>query len=77
LGDEKFRLKWVECKTRINYGGFKEGMKLFSYCSPWCGGYDSHITPIAIWCPYIWFMVLNAIFNNISVISWQSILLVE
>jgi hypothetical protein len=46
--DEKFRLKWVECKTRINYGGFKEGMKLFSYCSPWCGGYDSHITPIAI-----------------------------
>ena len=24
-----------------------------------------------------WFMVLNATFNNISVISWQSILLVE
>ena len=24
-----------------------------------------------------WFMVLNAIFNNISVISWRSILLVE
>jgi hypothetical protein len=24
-----------------------------------------------------WFMVLNATFNNISVISWQSVLLVE
>ena len=23
--DERFRLKWVECKTRINYGAFKEG----------------------------------------------------
>ena len=25
----------------------------------------------------VWFMVFNAIFNNISVISWQSVLLVE
>ena len=25
----------------------------------------------------VWFMVFNAIFNNISVISWRSILLVE
>jgi hypothetical protein len=25
----------------------------------------------------LWFMVLNATFNNISVISWQSVLLVE
>jgi hypothetical protein len=25
----------------------------------------------------VWFMLLNAIFNNISVISWQSVLLVE
>jgi hypothetical protein len=25
----------------------------------------------------IWFMVLNATFNNISVISWWSVLLVE
>ena len=25
----------------------------------------------------VWFMVLNATFNNISVISWQSVLLVE
>ena len=24
-----------------------------------------------------WFMVLNATFNNISVISWQSVLLME
>jgi hypothetical protein len=24
-----------------------------------------------------WFMVLNATFNNISAISWQSVLLVE
>jgi hypothetical protein len=24
-----------------------------------------------------WFIVFNAIFNNISVISWQSVLLVE
>ncbi|WAR14826.1 TTL10-like protein [Mya arenaria] len=22
--DERFRLKWVECKSKINYGGFKE-----------------------------------------------------
>jgi hypothetical protein len=26
---------------------------------------------------WIWFMVLNATFNNISVISWRSVLLVE
>ena len=25
----------------------------------------------------VWFMMFNAIFNNISVISWQSVLLVE
>ena len=25
----------------------------------------------------VWFMVFNAIFNNISVISWRSVLLVE
>lgn len=23
--DERFKLKWVECKTRINYGSFREG----------------------------------------------------
>ena len=26
---------------------------------------------------FVWFMVFNATFNNISVISWQSVLLVE
>jgi hypothetical protein len=26
---------------------------------------------------FVWFMVFNAIFNNISVILWQSVLLVE
>ena len=25
----------------------------------------------------VWYIVFNAIFNNISVISWQSLLLVE
>jgi hypothetical protein len=25
----------------------------------------------------VWFMVLNTTFNNISVISWQSVVLVE
>jgi hypothetical protein len=25
----------------------------------------------------VWFMVFNATFNNISVISWQSVLLVD
>ncbi|XP_052083344.1 protein polyglycylase TTLL10-like isoform X3 [Mytilus californianus] len=29
--DEKYRLKWVECKTRINYGGFKEGDQLVNH----------------------------------------------
>ncbi|KAJ8321098.1 hypothetical protein KUTeg_002685 [Tegillarca granosa] len=29
--DERFRLKWVECKTRINYGGFKEGEQLVNH----------------------------------------------
>jgi len=26
---------------------------------------------------FVWFMVFNATFNNISVISWRSVLLVE
>jgi hypothetical protein len=30
-----------------------------------------------LWMVYVWFMVLNATFNNISVISWLSALLVE
>ncbi|XP_063409550.1 uncharacterized protein LOC134692870 isoform X1 [Mytilus trossulus] len=29
--DERYRLKWVECKTRINYGGFKEGDQLVNH----------------------------------------------
>ena len=33
---------------------------------PICGEYDS-----------VWFMVFNAIFNNISATSWRSVLLVE
>jgi hypothetical protein len=28
-------------------------------------------------CFPVWFMVFNATFNNISVMSWQSVLLVE
>jgi hypothetical protein len=28
-------------------------------------------------CGFLWFVVFTAIFNNISVISWQSVLLVE
>ena len=28
-------------------------------------------------CKLVWFMVFNAIFNNISFISWWSVLLVE
>ena len=30
-----------------------------------------------VWFGLVWFMVFNATFNNISVISWQSVLLVE
>ena len=30
-----------------------------------------------VWFDLVWFMVLNATFNNISVISWRSVLLVE
>ena len=29
------------------------------------------------WLGLVWFMVFNATFNNISVISWWSVLLVE
>jgi hypothetical protein len=31
----------------------------------------------ADWIKMVWFMVFNAAFNNISVISWRSVLLVE
>jgi hypothetical protein len=30
-----------------------------------------------MYCLILWFMVFNATFNNISVISWLSVLLVE
>jgi hypothetical protein len=30
-----------------------------------------------VWLGLVWFMVFNATFNNISVISWRSVLLVE
>ena len=30
--DERYRLKWVECKSKINYTAFKEGnMTFFDY----------------------------------------------
>ncbi|KAL4221444.1 Tubulin tyrosine ligase-like [Mactra antiquata] len=29
--DERFRLKWVECKSRINYGSFREGEQLVNH----------------------------------------------
>ncbi|XP_045161699.2 protein polyglycylase TTLL10-like isoform X1 [Mercenaria mercenaria] len=29
--DERFKLKWVECKTRINYGAFREGDQLVNH----------------------------------------------
>jgi hypothetical protein len=35
------------------------------------------LRPTRPWNLYLWFMVFNATFNNISVISWRSILLVE
>ncbi|XP_041378081.1 uncharacterized protein LOC121390355 [Gigantopelta aegis] len=31
--DEKFRLKWVECKSKINYAAFKEGDQLVNHIS--------------------------------------------
>jgi hypothetical protein len=40
------------------------------YCKP---GILKKIKKIGL----VWFMVFNATFNNISVISWQSFLLVE
>jgi hypothetical protein len=32
---------------------------------------------LMVWFGLVWFMVFNATFNNIPVISWQSVLLVE
>jgi len=32
---------------------------------------------VCFWFDLVWFMVFNATFNNISVISWWSVLLVE
>ncbi|OWF40312.1 Protein polyglycylase TTLL10 [Mizuhopecten yessoensis] len=29
--DERFKLKWTECKTRINYGSYKEGDQLVNH----------------------------------------------
>jgi len=38
--------------------------------------YDIFSNPFLV--PFmVWFMVFNATFNNISVISWRSVLLVE
>lgn len=32
--DESFKLKWVECKSQINYDSFRDG----KYPVPACGG---------------------------------------
>jgi hypothetical protein len=37
----------------------------------------SHLKKFVLWFGLVWFMVFNATFNNISVISWWSVLLVE
>jgi len=36
-----------------------------------------YFSPEFVWFCFVWFMVFNANFNNISVISWWSVLLVE
>ena len=41
------------------------------------GAGNSSSSGIIWWFFLVWFMVFNATFNNISVISWQSVLLVE
>ena len=46
---------------------------VINYCNGTC---EDMICVINIF-GYVYFMVFNAIFNNISVISWQSALLVE
>ena len=40
-------------------------------------GYTLILTIITNLIGLVWFMVFNATFNNISVISWRSVLLVE
>jgi hypothetical protein len=40
-------------------------------------GYTFILTIITNVIGLVWFMVFNATFNNISVISWRSVLLVE
>jgi hypothetical protein len=39
--------------------------------------YNIHVLLIWSYMEGMWVMVFNAIFNNISVISWRSVLLVE
>jgi hypothetical protein len=39
--------------------------------------YKTFMVILQVLFQYWWFMVLNATFNNISVISWQSVLLVD
>ena len=39
--------------------------------------YKIDIDTKELWFWFSWFMVFNATFNNISIISWRSVLLVE
>jgi len=42
-----------------------------------CAGYIKYKHCPSVGVRDVWFVMFNAIFNNISVISWQSVLLVE
>jgi hypothetical protein len=63
-----FNFQW--CGLLIAEYDFKNSTTIHSYlCS------TSH--NLRLWCFFVCLMVFNATFNNISVISWQSVLLEE
>jgi hypothetical protein len=54
---------YFKVKSSVRLASTQRGSTLSHFKNIWFGG--------------LWFMVLNATFNNISVISWGSVLLVK
>jgi len=71
---------WWHTIRNLRHNKFKEIQMLSRGCIAHMTCIDNKQTNLKFfirWSGFGWFMAFNATFNNISVISWQSVLLVE
>ena len=65
------------CSCNRNEGYYGRDRYICAIDNGKCRKAGYQLTIDGMWYGMVWFMVFNATFNNLSLISWQSVLLVE